>query len=117
MYHYAGQIKDLIHRHVRPGQHALVVCPKAAAVAEGVFGWSEHVQRFLTRSSPEENHGTTSHTEFNNERAWNFEGCLIAVTWFGGYGIGANLWRDAMWQRCRAAADWIVRRIAPMKRP
>jgi hypothetical protein len=95
MYAYAGHIQGLIRCHVRPGHRALVVCPKAAAVAEDVFGWSEHVQRFLKRSSPEDNHETISDTEFTYERAWSFEGRLIAVTWFGGYGIGANLWRDA----------------------
>jgi hypothetical protein len=95
MYAYAGHIGDLIRRHVRPGQRALIVCPKAAAVAEDILGWSEHVQRFLARTSPENKHGTTNDSEFTDERAWDFEGRLIAVTWFGGYGIGANLWRDA----------------------
>jgi hypothetical protein len=95
MYAYAGQIQGLIRQHVLPGQRVLVVCPKAAAVAEGILGWSEHVQCFLNRSSPEGNQGIISDTEFTDERAWSFEGRMVAVTWFGGIGIGANLWRDA----------------------
>jgi hypothetical protein len=55
------------------------------------LGWSEHVQRFLKRSGPKDN----SENEFTDERAWSLDGRLVAVTWFGGYGIGANLWRDA----------------------
>jgi hypothetical protein len=77
MYAYAGQIKDLILRHVRPGQRALVVCPRAAAVAEDVLDWSEHVQPFLTRSSPEDNQESINDTEFTGESAWNFEGRLM----------------------------------------
>src|SRR5262249_54077829 len=33
--------------------------------------------------------------EFTEDRAWSLDGRLVAVTWFGGYGIGANLWREA----------------------
>jgi hypothetical protein len=95
MYAYAGQIQELIRRHVRPGERVLVVCPRAAVVAEDILGWSQHVLPFLSRSSPEQDHGTADETEFSSRRAWNFEGRLVAVTWFGGYGIGANLWRDA----------------------
>jgi hypothetical protein len=95
MYTYVDQIQGLIRRHVLPGQRALVVCPKAAATAEDILGWSEHVQRFLKRSAPEDTDGSVSDTEFTDRRAWSFEGRLIAVTWFGGYGIGTNLWRDA----------------------
>jgi hypothetical protein len=94
-YTYVRQIEELIRRHVPQGQHALVVCPKVAAVAESVLGWSEHVQRFLKRSALEGAAGSISDTEFTEERAWSFEGRLVAVTWFGGYGIGANLWREA----------------------
>jgi hypothetical protein len=95
MYSYTAHIQQLIRRHVLSGQRALVVCPKAAATAEDLLGWSEHVQRFLKRSAPEGAAGNISDTEFTHERAWYFDGRLIAVTWFGGYGIGTNLWRDA----------------------
>jgi hypothetical protein len=95
MYTYTAHIQGLIRRHVLPGQRALVVCPKVAATSEDILGWSEHVQRFLKRSAPEDADGSVSDTEFTDRRAWSFEGRLIVVTWFGGYGIGTNLWRDA----------------------
>lgn len=44
-------------------------------------GWSEYVGCFADRET----------TDF----VWNFEGRYLAVTWWGGYGIGANDWRDA----------------------
>ena len=95
MYSYVGQIKDLVRRHVPSGGRALVVCPKAVAVAEDILGWSEHMKPFLNRTNPEDPLGAVSDDEFTEERAWCLHGRLVAVTWFGGYGIGANLWREA----------------------
>jgi hypothetical protein len=95
LYTYVAHIQDLVRRHVPFGGKALVVCTKALAVAEDILGWSEHVKRFLNRTDPKDPYGTFSDDEFTEERAWSLDGRLVAVTWFGGYGIGANLWREA----------------------
>jgi hypothetical protein len=44
---------------------------------------------------PNEPQDRFSDTEFAEGFAWAFNGRFIVVTWFGGYGIGANVWRDA----------------------
>jgi hypothetical protein len=92
---YIAQIRDLILRHVSPRQRALVVCTKDVVVAKNIENWSEHMVPFLNRTSPEGTEGTMRDTEFTNEFAWSLENRQIVVTWFGGYGIGANVWRDA----------------------
>jgi hypothetical protein len=92
---YVQQIHDLIQRHVAPGQKALVVCTKDVVAAKDIANWSEHMVPFLHRTRPEDTKGTVRDTEFTNDFAWSFENRQIVVTWFGGYGIGANVWRDA----------------------
>jgi hypothetical protein len=47
---------------------------------------------FLGRTTPD---GSTRDTEFTEGFAWLLEGRQVVVTWFGGYGIGANVWREA----------------------
>jgi hypothetical protein len=95
IYSYVAHIQNLVRHHVPPGGRALVVCTKALAVAEDILGWSENVKQFLNRTAPEDLQGALSNDEFTEERAWSLDGRLVAVTWFGGYGIGANLWRKA----------------------
>jgi hypothetical protein len=95
MYAYVAQIKDLVCRHVPVGGRALVVCMKPVAVAQGILGWSEHMQPFVNRTTPEAPDSLISKNEFTEDRAWSLNGRLVSVTWFGGYGIGANVWRDA----------------------
>ena len=85
-------LRDLILRHVNAGQKALVVCTKDVVRAEKIDGWSEHMVPFLGRTTP---NGNTADTEFTEGFAWLLDGRQIVVTWFGGYGIGANVWREA----------------------
>jgi hypothetical protein len=92
---YVDQIKDLVRRHVPSGGRVLVVCPKIVAVAEDILGWSEHMKPFLNRTNPEDPLGAVIDDEFTEDRAWSLHGRLVALTWFGGYGIGANIWREA----------------------
>src|SRR5262249_32186301 len=47
---------------------------------------------FLARTTP---NGNTTDTEFTEGFAWSLDGRQVVVTWFGGYGIGANVWREA----------------------
>jgi hypothetical protein len=89
---YADHIRDLILRYVAPGQKALVVCIKEIVSADNIKDWSEHMVPFLNRTVPE---GINADTEFRQGFAWCLDGRQVVVTWFGGYGIGANVWRDA----------------------
>jgi hypothetical protein len=77
---YAKHILDLVRLHLSPGQRGLILCMKQMVTAADIPNWSEHVSRFVDRSP---NH------------LWDFEGRRLAVAWWGGYGIGANDWRDA----------------------
>ena len=78
---YVEQIIDILKRHVAPGEKALVVCIKDVIEARGIPNWSDHVKQFAE--------GDTK------DFKWDLEGRQIALTWYGGYGIGANVWRDA----------------------
>jgi hypothetical protein len=89
---YVDHVRDLILRHVAAGQKALVICAKDVVRAPKIEGWSEHMGPFLGRTTHE---STVTDTEFTEGFAWSLEGRQIVVTWFGGYGIGANVWRDA----------------------
>jgi hypothetical protein len=91
---YADHIRDLILRYVAPGQKGLVVCIKEVVCAENVKDWSEHMVPFLNRTVPEDA-TVAAKTEFREGFAWSLDGRQVVLTWFGGYGIGANVWRDA----------------------
>ena len=92
---YADHIRDLILRYVAPGQKALVICIKEIVSADNIKDWSEHMVPFLNRTVPQDTNGSTGDTEFRQGFAWFLDGRQVVVTWFGGYGIGANVWRDA----------------------
>ena len=92
---YADHIRDLILRYVAPGQKALVICIKEIVSADNIKDWSEHMVPFLNRTVPEDTNASTGDTEFRQGFAWFLDGRQVVVTWFGGYGIGANVWRDA----------------------
>jgi hypothetical protein len=79
---YARHILDNVRSHVAPGQKALLVCKRDIVDARpDIDGWSANVKPFLTAS--------------NREFSWEFEGRLLSLTWWGGYGVGANHWREA----------------------
>ena len=59
----------------------MLVCKRELVHAQGIPDWSTYVERFAKRDT----------TDF----AWELEDRHLAVTWWGGYGIGANDWRDA----------------------
>ncbi|HEX4919650.1 MAG TPA: hypothetical protein VFV92_02800 [Candidatus Bathyarchaeia archaeon] len=90
---YTEHIRDLILRYVAPGQKALVVCTKEVVEAENIDKWSKHMVPFLNRTAPED--PKDGETEFRDGFAWSLDGRQVVLTWFGGYGIGANVWRDA----------------------
>ena len=90
---YVQHIHDLIQSHVAPGQKALVVCAKDVAVAKNITNWTDHMVPFLNRTTATEE--STRDSEFTDGFLWDLGGRQVVVTWFGGYGIGANVWRDA----------------------
>ena len=78
---YVQHIKDTVLRHVAVGQKVLVVCMKQIAHARQLSGWSEHMSAFVDDSL--------------KDFVWNLEGRKVAVAWWGGYGVGANDYREA----------------------
>jgi hypothetical protein len=82
---YVDHVRNVIRHEVACGQKALVVCAKDEVEARAA-NWSEHMAPFLNRS--------TSDVQ-TSPFAWDLEGRHIALTWYGGYGIGANDWQEA----------------------
>jgi hypothetical protein len=78
---YVQHILDVTRQHVQLGQRALLVCKRELVHTNSIPNWSKHVECFAK--------GTTKGF------AWDLEGRHLAVSWWGGYGIGANDWRDA----------------------
>ena len=79
---YVRHILDTVRSQVAPGQKALLVCKLDIVDARPeIEGWSANVRPFLTAS--------------NREFSWEFEGRLLSLTWWGGYGVGANHWKEA----------------------
>jgi hypothetical protein len=46
-----------------------------------IEAWTDNVKPFVAAK--------------NREFSWNFEGRLLSLTWWGGYGVGANHWKEA----------------------
>jgi hypothetical protein len=79
---YVRHILETVRSHVAPGQKALLVCKLDVVDARReIEGWSANVKLFLTAA--------------NREFSWDFEGRLLSLTWWGGYGVGANHWKEA----------------------
>ena len=79
---YVQHILDTVRSQVAPGQKALLVCKLDIVDARPeIEGWSANVKPFLTAS--------------NREFSWEFEDRLLSLTWWGGYGVGANHWKEA----------------------
>jgi hypothetical protein len=74
---YVEDAKKLILDLMPQGECGLIVCKKRL-VDDGLF--------------PEE---ATRRTGDDEPFPWNFEGRHLALTWWGGHGIGANDWRKA----------------------
>lgn len=79
---YVRHIEETVRSQVVPGQKALLVCKRDIVDARPqIEGWSANVEPFLTASS--------------REFSWDLEGRLLSLTWWGGYGVGANHWKEA----------------------
>jgi hypothetical protein len=78
---YVAYVRNTILHNVERGQRALVVCMKDIVCCSDLDGWSKYVGCFADRDT--------------TDYVWNLDDRRIAVTWWGGYGIGANDWLDA----------------------
>jgi hypothetical protein len=79
---YVQHILETVRSQVAPGQKALLVCKLDIVDASPpVEGWTDNVKPFVAAKS--------------REFSWEFEGRLLSLTWWGGYGIGANHWKEA----------------------
>jgi len=79
---YVRHILDTVRSHVPPGHKALLVCKRDIVDAKPeIEGWSANVKPFLT--------------EKDRRFSWDFEDRSLSLTWWGGYGIGANHWKEA----------------------
>ena len=79
---YVRHILDTVRSQVAPRQKALLVCKLDIVDARpAIEGWSENVKPFLTAK--------------DREFSWEFEGRCLSLTWWGGYGVGANHWKEA----------------------
>jgi hypothetical protein len=74
---YAEHARKVIRDLMPVGSRGLIVCKKAL-VDDGLFPNTVQSVQQPTTSFP-----------------WNFEGRHLAVTWWGGHGIGANDWKEA----------------------
>jgi hypothetical protein len=79
---YVRHILETVRSQVAPKQKALLVCKLDIVDARPeIEGWSANVKPFLTAN--------------DREFSWEFEGRLLSLTWWGGYGVGANHWKEA----------------------
>jgi hypothetical protein len=89
---YVRHIQETVLANVQPGQSALVVCKLDVVDAHPpIPGWSEHAAQFKTKKPK----GLQVDHEERKAFPWNYQGRLLGLTWWGGYGIGANDWQDA----------------------
>ena len=80
---YTEWMIKIIQANMVAGQQGLVVCKKMLVENQNVPNWPEADPRW---SDPE------SYTRGYN---WDIDGRKLAVTYWGGSGIGANYWKDA----------------------
>jgi hypothetical protein len=85
---YVQHIQRTVLEHVGPEQKALIVCKLDVVLAHPpIENWSEHVAQFTNRKPSDDDRP--------NRFPWDFEGRKLGLTWWGGYGVGANDWHEA----------------------
>jgi hypothetical protein len=80
---YVEHAKQLIKEIMPPGARGLVVCKKTLVDHQLLPDWPPGDPRF---GHPE---------DFTTKFGWELGGRQLAVTYWGGHGIGANDWKDA----------------------
>jgi hypothetical protein len=80
---YAEWMLSVIREHMEPGQRGLAVCKKVLVDERNVPDWPLGDPRFGER------------LKFTEDFGWELDARLLSVTYWGGNGIGSNVWRDA----------------------
>jgi hypothetical protein len=80
---YVRWMKEVVIANMEPGQRGLIVCKKRLFDDRNVPDWPCDDPRFDQSES------------YVTKYGWDIDGRKLAATYWGGYGIGANDWRDA----------------------
>jgi hypothetical protein len=89
---YAQHIQSTVLQHVASGQRALIVCKLDMVHAHPpIPGWSEYMELFARKKVT----GPATEGDERNGFPWEYQGRSLGLTWWGGYGIGANDWQEA----------------------
>jgi hypothetical protein len=80
---YVRWMKEVIKENMGPGQRAVVVCKKILVDEHDIPDWPTGDQRF------------TEQLKFTEDYGWDVDGRSVSITYWGGNGIGSNVWRDA----------------------
>jgi hypothetical protein len=82
---YADWMKEVIQEQLQPGQHGLVVCKKTLIDKRNIPDWPDIDARW----------SDVLGEEADKPYTWTLEGRLLAVTYWGGAGVGSNRWQNA----------------------
>jgi hypothetical protein len=80
---YVAWMVETIKAHMEPCQRGLVVCKKVLFDNQDVPNWPKGDPRFAEASA------------VTHEYVWDIEGRSLCATYWGGYGVGSNAWKDA----------------------
>jgi hypothetical protein len=80
---YVEWMKTVITEHMEPGQRGLLVTKKVLIDKQYLPDWPKGDERFREQ------------LKFTEEYGWQIDGRLLSLTYWGGNGIGSNVWRDA----------------------
>jgi hypothetical protein len=80
---YMDWMKTVVREHMEPGQKGLVVSKKTLVDKQYLPDWPKGDKRFREQ------------LKFTEEYGWELDKRLLSVTYWGGNGIGSNVWRDA----------------------
>jgi hypothetical protein len=80
---YVRWMKRVIREQMEPGQFGLVVCKKKLLDHHNIPDWPEGAEGFKDPSTYMTSYG------------WEVDGRHLSITYWGGPGVGSNVWRDA----------------------
>jgi hypothetical protein len=80
---YVKWMKRVIREQMEPGQFGLVVCKKKLIDYHNVPDW------------PDGDDGFKNPSTYMTDYGWDVEGRHLSITYWGGPGVGSNVWRDA----------------------
>jgi hypothetical protein len=80
---YVKWMKRVIREQMEAGQFGLVVCKKKLIDHHDVPDWPHDAEGFKNQST------------YMTDYGWDVEGRHLSITYWGGPGVGSNVWRDA----------------------